>query len=975
MKKTHVVLKLVSVLGLSTGVAYAGSPYLVTLTDAPHYISEDTTGTVTWKVTNNSRITLVDNGAINWPNAIEPYYKGEGVCQERFTLLPNQSCLLMGRLIPKHANSNVIQGAPQLSGHPSTGGNTFKIPSSQEVNAEISDCKIPIAVTYNGAVPYNGGDNGSEPIEVILRGAQAGSFTITNLSGTSSYISCPFPAEDITVNWGLIEGDILSYDDSQCETVNAGGSCLINFKTVVEPYAAQDTVIFQGINTEAQMQTVAVLADGGLAPLYPGEIVINDANQSTCLNLQNITNSMLTNLSVGSLDPSKIHNTSLDASLFDSCSTVGSLVSGGICTLCYEATEQGYGADVVTISYQQDNIPEVLYTYVPVSVVDVPVEINAGEPVEVSPSATGSFDITNLGNFDLQNPIVSFTGVISGVTFDSSGCTSLPANSSCTVTYISGSSVSVINAYVQVIGTNLDGDRVREPIYDPSGPVCYTNQSFEHLQSIQFECTNPTSNTFTIGTTLTGDLANYGFVCNENDLTQCPYPTTCGSVLAPDASCLITVRTPTNYSQPLNNATTGTLKITLSTPSLTITSIAELKQEMVLYATGDFNTSDSTTDLNYISVYKDGSWATVDNGLNAIGHALALYADDLIVCGNFSNTSGVSDTLYVSRWNGAAYNALSTTSTYLNDNCYSVAATNGSDSKLLIGGRFTYVGTTYVGRLAEYNYLNSSDGLRPIDGIANFGISDGGKSAVYDLLPVMQNFVVGGFFDKTYPGTSLTNGEPNNIAYWNDTLHSWRGFDYGTLGLILFGNGSVYSLTEVGADYVLAGAFFDVVNRRFPYIYTVDYIAKYSTTSGFSRLGSGFNDFAFTVINHAVTSNSSQLCAGGEFTAGGQIFFAPKLMHVACFDGNNWNAVGRGLGDYYDRGVFSLVSHNNVLYAAGQFYNNRQGIKNIAAFQGQAWNSLGQLKKVVSSRERKAAVYDLLPVSQISLDSFGVVTP
>lgn len=222
---------------------------------------------------------------------------------------------------------------------------------------------------------------------------------------------------------------------------------------------------------------------------------------------------------------------------------------------------------------------------------------------------------------------------------------------------------------------------------------------------------------------------------------------------------------------------------------------------------------------------------------------------------------------------------------------------------LYIGGGFTSVGGIR-GRLMEKSasgWKVSGDGMN----------GDAYCAQVYDGV-----LYLGGAFTQNGPNT-VTYGR---FAKWNPTTEKWDN----PVGAGM--NGGVYTMTTLGANLVLGGAFSTADGG------TVRRCALWNG-SAFDEPETGFNNSVYTVIVYG-----GSLYAVGAFTQDGTA--VKSLLRVAKYDAgaDTWATVGNGA----DGLVMNAVEYGGDLWVCGFFTNlDGAGIKYVARWNGTAWSQAG----------------------------------
>lgn len=203
-----------------------------------------------------------------------------------------------------------------------------------------------------------------------------------------------------------------------------------------------------------------------------------------------------------------------------------------------------------------------------------------------------------------------------------------------------------------------------------------------------------------------------------------------------------------------------------------------------LYVGGSFTTANGVPHNRIAPFDTDAlSWGSaMSSGVdNNIVRALAVTPNnDLYIGGTFTSASSVSNTTYIARWDGSAFNALSTG---LDDDVYALAAhPNGN---VFLGGVFDDAGGVSVSEVAEWNGTTFLD--------MNGGAS--GDPVVNDLAVGGNGvLIIGGSFLSSMGGAGVTR-----LAFWNGTTYYPPDFNL-NVSLKSFALGGKYDLITGGTN-------------------------------------------------------------------------------------------------------------------------------------------------------------------------------
>ena len=229
---------------------------------------------------------------------------------------------------------------------------------------------------------------------------------------------------------------------------------------------------------------------------------------------------------------------------------------------------------------------------------------------------------------------------------------------------------------------------------------------------------------------------------------------------------------------------------------------------------------------------------------------------------------------------------------------------------LVVGGSFTYAGTTQVNNIAAW------------DGTSWHALGSGTSGEVGALADYDGFLVVGGDFATAGGSTA------NNLAYTDGT--NWWGI--GTTGY-------VYALLAYQGDLIVGGSFDHVGGVA------AHNIARTHSYGQFQTLGTAVVQGPV----HALAEYNGDLIAGGDFYWIGTL----AVRCVARWDGLGWHALGQGVDCYTSYGICTpwvqaLVQYGDNLYVGGYFTDavndgshTVDAYYSFAQWDGAAWDQLG----------------------------------
>jgi hypothetical protein len=328
-----------------------------------------------------------------------------------------------------------------------------------------------------------------------------------------------------------------------------------------------------------------------------------------------------------------------------------------------------------------------------------------------------------------------------------------------------------------------------------------------------------------------------------------------------------------------------------------------------LYVSGSFTnaTADGALATN-IACWDGAAWHVLGGGLglpvfgNAV-EAITIQSGMVYAGGGFTNSGSLLIT-NLAVWNGSSWSAMGGP---FNSAVYALAFNGGS---LIAGGVFSQIGATPASGIAEWNGSSWS--------ALGGGVAGGSPSSDINRLAIVNGAVYASGSFTSAGGVAATN-----IAAWNGS--SWSALGSGVSATVtrLFSNvANLY----VGGNFLLAGG--KIANG----------LASWDGAN-WSGIGSGGRMNGVSSSVFALTSDGTNLFAGGFFTAAGQT----NANYVGRFDGTNWYPLGSGI--YLAGGtaiVRALAMATNGVYAGGNFSAAGGLVAQYMAFwNGTNWSAVG----------------------------------
>jgi hypothetical protein len=300
------------------------------------------------------------------------------------------------------------------------------------------------------------------------------------------------------------------------------------------------------------------------------------------------------------------------------------------------------------------------------------------------------------------------------------------------------------------------------------------------------------------------------------------------------------------------------------------------------------------------------SWPPVGSGVAGSVYAIAVNGTDVYVGGAFETVVG-SPIPFLAKWDGTAWSGLGTP---LSGQVYALAVV-GTD--LYAAGMFSAEGGFPADYIAKW------------DGASWSALGSGVNYSVFALAASGTDLYVGGYF--TTAGGSPTG----KIAKWDTLANQWSGLGGGVGGSGSWWEEWVGAIAISGGN-IYAGGVFEMAG-----VTQVNHIAKWDGAS-WSSLGTGLEGQENNTSVHAITVAGTDIYVGGRFNvAGGE-----PANSIARWDGENWSAMGAGMGGPYYPDVNTIAVIGTNVYAGGAFTTADGDPANaIAKWDGLGWSALG----------------------------------
>ncbi len=286
----------------------------------------------------------------------------------------------------------------------------------------------------------------------------------------------------------------------------------------------------------------------------------------------------------------------------------------------------------------------------------------------------------------------------------------------------------------------------------------------------------------------------------------------------------------------------------------TYTTIDALAEDATyIYIGGNFLNFDNIVNADYIVRYnkQTGVYSAMGTGGSGgqVSAIVIMPNGDVIASGLFTSMGGVANTSRIARWNGTAWNALSTGA-----NNYVGTMALSTNGLLYVAGGFTTIGGVAANGIASWNGSAFS-----AMGTGSLNINVLAFSSIDGLL-----YIGGGF-------TTIGGVSANRIATWDGSIYA------------ALGSGTNNTVDSIAIDnltgFVYLGGAFTTAGGN-----SANYITVWNGVS-FSALGSGMD----ASVGELAIGNDRLLIAGGGFTSAGGISLADRLARWNGYVWGHWD--------------------------------------------------------------------------------------
>jgi len=351
---------------------------------------------------------------------------------------------------------------------------------------------------------------------------------------------------------------------SGCSSIAPLGTCTITITAIASPAAQAGTATVQGANTAAPAPTVSITT--GAAPaltVSPATTLLgpNGSQQFTVVNTSTTTTAQNITITI----PSNVQTQLTGTPVYSGCTAITPL---GSCTVTITA---------IATPDAQSGIATVQGTNTALPAASVTITTGAAPALVVSPlttvlgpDETVVFTVTNTGTITAQNITITIPPLVQAQFLGApvySGCTSIVANGSCTITITTIHSPSAQSGTATVQGTNTAAPAPTVAITTGAAPALTVSPTTTVLGpngTQQFTVTN-TSNSITAQNVTMTIPANV-----QGQLTSLPIYSGCTSI-NPLSTCTITINAVASPNAQSGTATVQGTNTAAPAPTVAIT--------------------------------------------------------------------------------------------------------------------------------------------------------------------------------------------------------------------------------------------------------------------------------------------------------------------------------------------------------------------------------------------------------------------
>lgn len=773
------------------------------------------------QISNNSSTTVANNVTVSMPDSLRAKFDSVGACE---TIAKGASCIL--RMKPKSSLSSLPVSSVTVHGS-----------NTQDATLPIELASVELTV----------------PSSLQLVPGEQATLPITNNSSTvtASNVSLTMPSS-LASQFSSI---------GTCASIAPEATCnlMLTPKSTLSALPV-NTISVSGSNTQSTDLPLTLAS----VSLLASNLIFNAAGEQSLT----LTNEGDVSVTVSQVALANTIDNITVGAIPNACTN---LSAGNSCTVAITAASSSYGSGGISTSYTTGS--RSLIATSTLSVANTSLSVNAGDDIELRPTASKTVSIENTGNFDWHGATVSLSA-LPNASLDATGCTdeNLSPGATCDLDFTTTNTTPAATSTVTATGDNI-GSTSANVVVD-GGVAIALDANNEHLQDRAIEIDNVGDTNKTLSDPIVNvseGLTNRIVNCPSGG-SNCNYQSTCvaGATLNAGSSCLVWLEAQEPSAEGLGSID-GTVTIDATADDY---QTFDLTYGLDLYLASE----NKTAAITYGSVYRwDGTTSTgigdSSSGSFSTGFAsLVSYQGDLYVGGKFSTAGGVAAS-NAAKWDGSAWTALGTGLTGGSD---SVSALTVYDDELIAGGNFSTAGGVTARLVAAWNGSAWS----------NLGAGDTSNATVYALHVYDGDLIAAGSF------VEIRNKLANRIAKWDGS--DWLPLSDGIVAPY------VLALTTYDND-LIAGGLFPTAGAA-----TVSNVAKWNGTA-WSALGDGSNS---TIQDFA--EYDGNLIAAGNFTMIGGV----AANRIAEWSGAEWSALG---GATFNSYFNTATSYGNNLFVGGRF--------------------------------------------------------
>mgnify|MGYP000002904196 CR=1 FL=1 len=329
----------------------------------------------------------------------------------------------------------------------------------------------------------------------------------------------------------------------------------------------------------------------------------------------------------------------------------------------------------------------------------------------------------------------------------------------------------------------------------------------------------------------------------------------------------------------------------------------------IVYAGGDFNSSDNIDTLNHFAFWDGEKWNAPKEQPDGRVRAICVKGDSVIIGGDFEMI-GDKEFLKVAVWDRKQNQWFPLGNGIESGQGKMIRTlTTDDEGNIYAGGLFSYAGDVEVANLAVF------------DGLSWKKVGDGAKGIVNSLVFLKNKLYAGGSF-STIGGKNIPR-----IAFWDGV--EWKALKNGV-------DGGEYPSVSVLCPFeqssLLVGGTFNMAGEI-----SCNGLALWNGTD-WVDLFKGKRNGVVSIVYDMVIDENNLLYVGGAFVKTGD----KASRGLSVWDGENWLGCRKGLDP--PAVVYSVKSLGSDIYFTGWFFGaDSVKLNNVAKWLGkeQRWVPIG----------------------------------